>query len=166
MTLDEWINRWPLPAQAIHELQLVTAAYSTPTSGHSENAVAAEARLMLGRYGIVAMRNNVGVLEDKNGRPVRYGLCNETPAMNKTIKSSDDILAIPYVVKPQDVGRKLGIIGGVEYKKRNWVFSGNGRETPQLNFHRMLHAVGGVGIFANSGQSVIDSLVSHGLISP
>jgi hypothetical protein len=165
MTYEEWAMRWALPPQAIQELMLITARTQEPLSGHSEEVVAAECRLELGKHGIITMRNNVGVLEDINGRPVRYGLCNETKAMNQALKSSDDILAIPYVVKPHDVGRTIGRIGGLEYKKRNWVFTGQGREAAQSNFHRMLNSIGGIGLFANSGRCVIDTLVSHGLIS-
>jgi len=164
MTLDDWATRWQLPAQAIAELQHLTAAYSDPHSGKSEAAVASECRLALNQRGIITMRNNVGALKDVKGRMVRFGLCNDTPGMNEVIKSSDDICIIPYVVKPQDVGRKLGVFLGVEHKERNWVFTGKGRETPQANFQRMVSNVGGVGIFANSAQSVIGTLVAQGLI--
>lgn len=165
MTYEEWAIRWALPPQAIQELREITSVTQDPLSGHSEEVVAAECRLALGKHGIITMRNNVGVLEDVNGRPVRYGLCNETKPMNQAMKSSDDILIIPYVVKPHDVGRTIGRFGALEYKKRNWVFSGRGREGAQSNFHRMVAAAGGVGLFANSGRCVIDTLVSHGLIS-
>lgn len=164
MILDEWAQRWALPQQAIDELQQITANYSDGDSTKSEAAVASECRLELNMRGIITMRNNVGVLDDKKGRPVRFGLCNETAGMNKVIKSSDDICIIPYVVKPQDVGRKLGVFLGVEHKERSWNFTGEGRETPQANFQRMLANVGAVGVFANSAKSVIDTLVSQGLI--
>jgi hypothetical protein len=166
MTFDEWAQRWALPAQAIKELQLITATTCEPLDERSEAFVASECRLALGSYGIITMRNNVGALEDIRGRLVRYGLCNENAQMNKVIKSSDDVCIIPYIVKPQDIGRKLGVFLGVEHKRRNWVFTGKGRETPQVNFQRMVNSAGGVGLFANSAQSVIDSLVSQGLISP
>lgn len=165
MTYEEWATRWALPQQAIDELRAITAATSVRDSDHSEEAVTAEARLEMGRRGIITMRNNVGVLEDKYGRPVRYGLCNETPAMNKAVKSSDDILIIPYLVQPKDVGRKIGIFGAAEYKKRNWTYTGNGREEAQNQFHRMVRAAGGIGFFVNSGKCVIDTLVSHGVVS-
>lgn len=164
MTLEQWAQRWALPPQALQELQQATAATSEPRNDRSEAAVAADCRLALGRLGVVTMRNNVGVLEDRNGRPVRYGLCNETPAMNKVLKSADDICILPYTVKPQDVGRKLGVFLGVEHKRANWVYSGDGRETAQLNFQRMVSAAGGVGLFANSAQGLIDSLVRQGLV--
>lgn len=165
MTFDEWALKWALPAQALQEYQELTAATSSPLDDRSEAFVVSECRLALSHYKVIQMRNNVGVLEDVNGTPVRYGLCNETKQMNQIMKSSDDINILPYVVKPQDVGRKLGLFLGVEHKKPNWVYTGKGRETAQLTFQRMVRAAGGVALFANSAQGLIDNLVSEGLIS-
>jgi hypothetical protein len=162
---DVWAWKWQLPPQAIQELMEITAARCEPLSDLSEEAVASECRLELAKHGIISMRNNVGALQDATGRVVRYGLMNETPSMNKAIKSSDDILLIPYVVKPQDVGRTLGLFGGSEYKERKWVFTGKGRENAQANFHRLLGGKGAFGTFANSREALVDSLVKHGLIS-
>lgn len=163
---DVWAWKWKMPPEAIQELMAITAARCEPLSDHSEAAVASECDLELAKHGIITMQNNVGALQDKTGRYVRYGLMNETPAMNKAIKSSDRILLISYVVKPQDVGRTLGLFGGVEYKKRKWVYTGEGREVAQATFHRVLASKGGFGTFANSRESLVDSLVKHGLISP
>lgn len=164
MTLESWATRWQLPPQAIAELQQLTAAYADPNSGKSEEAVASECRLALNQRGIITMRNNVGALKDAKGRWVRFGLCNETKGMNEVIKSSDDICIIPYVVKPKDVGRKLGVFLGVEHKKRNWVFGSESREVAQAQFQRMVSNVGGVAVFANSAQSVIAALENEGLL--
>lgn len=165
MTLEDWQKLWALPAIAIQQLQELTAATSTPSDERSESFAASECRLALSHYKVIQMRNNVGVLEDVNGTPVRYGLCNETKQMNQVMKSSDDVNILPYVVKPQDVGRKLGIFLGVEHKKPNWVYTGKGRETAQLTFQRMVRSAGGVALFANSAKGLIDNLVSEGLIS-
>lgn len=164
MDLTQWATRWQLPPQAVAELQQLTAAYADPNSGKSEEAVASECRLELNQRGIITMRNNVGALKDAKGRWVRFGLCNETKGMNEVIKSSDDICIIPYVVKPKDIGRKLGVFLGVEHKKRDWVYTGEGREVAQANFQRMVGSVGGVAVFANSAKSVIDTLVNQQLI--
>lgn len=167
MTLDEWATRWALPPQAIQELRQITGETADTTSSGSEASVMSECQLLAGQLGVITMRNNVGVLEDqKTGRPVRFGLMNDSQKRNEHFKSSDDICIIPYVVKPHDVGRKFGIFGAIEYKKRNWVFTGAGRETPQANFHRMVNAAGGIAFFANSRQCVIDRLVSTGVVSP
>lgn len=165
MTFEEWAEKWKLPPEAISELNQLSSAFSQPESDVSENAVASECRVLLGKLDIISMRNNVGVLEDRNGRPVRYGLCNESPAMNKVLKASDDILIIPHIVRPEDVGRKFGIFGAAEYKRKDWKFTGKGREVAQSNFHRMVQAKGGIGFFANNPAVIIDTLVSHRLLS-
>lgn len=44
---------------------------------------------MAQQLGARAWRNNVGVLKDTRGVPVRYGLANTSPQMNRMLKSSD-----------------------------------------------------------------------------
>lgn len=46
-------------------------------------------RLECGRRGWHVFRNNVGVLMDRRGVPVRYGLANESKQMNEVLKSAD-----------------------------------------------------------------------------
>ena len=166
MTLDEWAERWKLPDQAVQELRNITTVTSTPANPRSEAAVMSEAQLLAGKLGIITMRNNSGVLEDKNGRPVRFGLGNDSEKRNKHFKSSDDICIIPHIVTQRDVGRKFGIFGAFEYKEADWKFTGKGREEAQANFHRMVNAAGGVGLFVNNRQCLIDRLVDTGLLLP
>jgi hypothetical protein len=165
MTFDEWATRWALHPQAIAELIALGTEYSTPEDQRSEAYATSAGRRELGNRGIISMRNNVGALEDSKGRVVRFGLMNESEKVNKTMKSSDEILIIPYRVKAEDVGRKLGLFGAIEFKRPSWVYSGEGREGAQLNFIRMVQAAGGFATFANGPKMVIDSLVSHGLVS-
>lgn len=46
-------------------------------------------RLEYARRGWHLWRNNVGVLIDAKGRPVRYGLANDSKALNAVLKSGD-----------------------------------------------------------------------------
>lgn len=46
-------------------------------------------RLWASRRGWYLWRNNVGVLRDMRGRPVRYGLANDSAHINAAIKSAD-----------------------------------------------------------------------------
>jgi len=55
------------------------------TEGDVQNLV----RMAYAQLGVRLYRNNVGVLLDKNGRPVRYGLANESKQMNQVFKSGD-----------------------------------------------------------------------------
>ena len=55
----------------------------------TEEEVMRMCRLWAAERGWHLWRNNVGVLIDKTGRPVRYGLANETKALNGVLKSGD-----------------------------------------------------------------------------
>lgn len=55
----------------------------------TEAELQAQIRLEAARRGWRLWRNNSGVLLDRNGRPVRYGLANDSPALNAVLKSSD-----------------------------------------------------------------------------
>lgn len=55
----------------------------------AESNVQNAVRLAAARQGIHLWRNNVGVLLDRRGVPVRYGLANESKQMNQVLKSGD-----------------------------------------------------------------------------
>lgn len=65
---------------------------------------------------VVLWRNNVGVLIDKTGRPVRYGLANESKAMNNRYKSADLIGIRRVTITPDMVGSVVGVFMSVEVK--------------------------------------------------
>ena len=58
------------------------ACAGTQPGAGSEAAVSNDVRLVAARAGTRLWRNNVGVLEDKTGRPVRSGLANDSKALN------------------------------------------------------------------------------------
>ena len=74
-----------------------------------ESAVQSHTRLELARSGALVWRNNVGACEDQSGRIIRYGLCNESSQMNRSLASSDLIGIVPVVIQPHHVGRTLGV---------------------------------------------------------
>lgn len=55
----------------------------------SEAYVQSLVRLEAPGKGVKLWRNNVGVLLDANGRPVRYGLANDSRGLNQELKSGD-----------------------------------------------------------------------------
>lgn len=59
------------------------------TTGLSEADIQNLIRLEAPRRGWHLWRNNVGVLMDRRGVPVRYGLANDSKAMNEVLKSGD-----------------------------------------------------------------------------
>jgi hypothetical protein len=100
-------------------------------------------------------RNNVGVLPDINGRPVRYGLANDSSQINKEIKSSDLIGITPVFITPEWLGHTVGIFTAIECKSPDWSFSPNDkRAVAQLRFHEIVRGAGGFAGFANEPSQI------------
>lgn len=152
MTLQEWAARWGVPWQAIQELAAVnTGAVVEPSRPiTSESALQSLVRLEAGRKHIHLWRNNVGVLLDKTGRPVRYGLANESAALNEVVKSADLIGIEKVLIKPDDVGKIIGRFVSRECKRPDWVFTGKPEELAQLQWATTINAYGGNAAIVNS----------------
>lgn len=86
----------------------------------SETEVQAAVRLEYARRGYRLFRNNVGVLLDQTGRPVRYGLANDSPQINNVLKSSDLIGWHPVTITPGHVGLQLAQFVSLECKPSDW----------------------------------------------
>lgn len=65
-------------------------------------------------------RNNSGAYEDHTGRWIRYGLANDSRAVNQVFKSSDLIGITRRIMTPADVGRVFGIFTAIEVKGPKW----------------------------------------------
>ena len=115
--------------------------------GKNETQNQTEHRGRLCELGYMVMRNNTGVAYSQTGRPVRFGLCNDSAAQNKNIKSSDLIGIIPVVVTPQMVGKTIGQFAAWEVKKPTWEFTGTPQEVAQLRFLQEVRKYGGKGEF-------------------
>lgn len=149
MQLLEWANKHGVSTQALQELYQIHNLDPVPATGFSEAAVQVQVRLEASRMGWRVFRNNVGVLQDERGVPVRYGLANDSSAMNKSIKSSDLIGIRPLIIHPSMVGKVVGQFVAIEVKQSGWKFSGNDREAAQLKFLQLIESLGGKGIFAS-----------------
>jgi len=157
MVLDEWAKFWNISTDALNNLRrmigVLAPMIEESYGGMSESAVQQRRRLNHGyKTGGRLWRNNVGVLFDESGRPVRYGLVNESSKINKTIKSSDLIGITPHIVTPADVGKTLGIFTAEEVKEGDWKFSGNEHEMAQLNFLLIVLSMGGIAKFTKGGD--------------
>lgn len=140
MLLNEWARKWGISAEAIRDLRQQIGV-SIPTAPvheveGGESGVQAAVRLEASRKGIRLWRNNVGVLRDERGVPVRYGLCNESKAINQSIKSSDLI-----GIRPD--GRFIAR----EIKAPGWKFQATPRELAQLKFILLVLSLGGDAAF-------------------
>lgn len=99
----------------------------------TEAEVQQAVRLRAPLIGWCLWRNNSGAFEDKSGRWVRYGLANESKALNKKLKSSD-LIGFD----------NMGFFTAVECKHSLWVFNPNDEhEVAQLEFINHVRNGGG-----------------------
>lgn len=87
-------------------------------------------------------RNNTGVAYDVKGRPVRFGLANDSAQGNKLLKSADLIGIAPRVITQEDVGRTVGLFVALEVKRPD-----GRRLEPQAAFLDLINSLGGYGQF-------------------
>jgi len=120
-----------------------------------ESAVQSHTRLELARAGCLVWRNNVGACEDQSGRIIRYGLCNESAQMNRSLASSDLIGIVPVTITPDMVGKTIGVFAAVECKRSGWhITPGDQRAQAQKRFIDLVRSVGGVGGFVSDPGQV------------
>jgi hypothetical protein len=112
-----------------------------------ESDVLAAIRLATSKRGILVFRNNVGVLRDERNVPVRYGLANDSKALNASVKSSDLIGWMSVRIGPEHVGCKIAQFVSIECKREGWTYRGDDRERAQKKWIDMVNEAGGFGRF-------------------
>ena len=151
-TLHQWAAQWGVPYAALADLQkrlgMDGAAVEPGAAIVSEAGAQAAVRLEAAQKGVRLWRNNSGVLNDETGRPVRYGLCNDSPQINKVLKSADLIGVRPGLVTPAHVGQTLGVFVAREIKSPGWRYAATDREQAQLRFINLVSSLGGDAAFA------------------
>lgn len=146
----EWAARWGIPYYALVDLAATLCPPGTaPAATGSEAAVQQTIRLEASQAGCRLWRNNVGAVDG-----LRYGLANDSPAMNARLKSSDLIGIRPVVITPAMVGRTIGQFMAREVKRPGWVFRGDARERAQLAFLTLVWSMGGDACFANNRGTI------------
>lgn len=149
--LYTWARRWGIPFEAIAELRQqmgVDPIRDAVTDAVTEAGASQRVRLAFARSDGLLFRNNVGAMQDpETGRVVRYGLANESPQMNKRIKSSDLIGIQPVTITLAMVGGVIGQFVAREVKKPGWTYTGAGREAAQLKYLELVISKGGDAAF-------------------
>lgn len=158
-TLFDWAARWRIPHEALVELQreLGYLGGHVAEPGASESAVLAAVRLEAARAGRLGWRNNVGALQDERGRVVRYGLANDSKALNARIKSADLIGINPVLITPGHVGKVIGQFWSRECKAAGWRYTGTDREQAQARWIELIQSRGGDACFASGVGTIIDA---------
>ena len=125
---------------------------STPDTA-SESYAQSLVRLEAARTpGVWLTRNNVGVLpHPDNGRPVRFGLANESAAQNAVLKSADLIGWRSVLITPAHVGQTLAVFLSREVKRPDWRYAGTDRERAQAAWIELVRAAGGDAGFTTGG---------------
>lgn len=85
--LAQWEQTYPDAARALWSM--LAPASPAATGAGSEARVQSAVRLEAAQKGYWLGRNNSGALLDQRGVPVRFGLGNESPAVNRVLKSAD-----------------------------------------------------------------------------
>jgi hypothetical protein len=158
--LTEWSARHGVSAAALQELrrilmQPVTSALHAPDAALSEAAVQNNLRLNASRAGIVTFRNNSGAGKiEGSGSFVRWGLCNESPAQNAQMKSSDVIGCFPMTIIPEHIGKTFGRFYARECKPSNWKRPSGDREIAQQRFIFLINSLGGDAAFHNGSELI------------
>lgn len=161
--LHEWYSRnagKPLTLEVFRDLQLTLGTYTLPLPAEAPEAGKSEAwaqsvvRIEASEKGVKLFRNNVGVLKDETGRPVRYGLGNDSPQQNAILKSADLIGLRPIVILPHHVGHTFGQFVSREIKSPGWQYTGAGRETAQMAWCNLINSCGGDAAFATGAGTL------------
>ena len=114
----------------------------------SESSASDLIRLEASRLGIRLWRNNVGAGKLQDGSFIRWGLCNDSAALNREIKSADLIGIRPLLITPAHVGQVIGQFISREVKHPLWKWHGTDREVAQLAWVDLVNSLGGDACFA------------------
>lgn len=101
----------------------------------------------------------MGAFQAASGSWVRYGLANESKAMNQHIKSSDLIGFTPVVVTAEMVGKTIPVFTAIETKEEGYVPRGKAQQShyeAQDRFCDRVRAHGGIAGIVDSGAAAVE----------
>ena len=97
-------------------------------------------------------RNNVGALKDERGVPIRYGLANDTKALNKIMKSGDLIGWYRRTILAENVGQVIAQFVSIEAKRPGWEYNpSDEHQVAQARWRDLVIAQGGIACFSTGG---------------
>lgn len=155
--LQDWAELWGVPQEALDDLADRSVVACSPDSlatmkSSAESYVQSLVRLAAPVAGYTLWRNNVGALMDKSGRPVRYGLANDSKQLNETIKSADLIGWQPVKITAEMVGQRIARFVSIECKEAGWEYNPNDQhQVAQKRWADLVTAAGGVACFSTGG---------------
>jgi hypothetical protein len=144
MTLIDWATKWGISVDALRDLA-ASICYIPPTKDDgSESRQQSLVRLeAASKRNVYLFRNNVGAAEMTAGGFVRYGLANDTPAMNTAVKSADLIGFRSKLIVQADVGTVVAQFVSREVKRANWHWTDTPENQAQLKWAALINTHGG-----------------------
>lgn len=120
--LRQWATRHHVGADALAELSAILGSgpNDAPEGDRSESNVQSRVRLAAAAQAMRLWRNNVGVLRDDRGVPVRFGLANDSKPLNQRLKSHDLIGWRRLQITPAMVGSVVAQFTSLECKHELW----------------------------------------------
>lgn len=152
--LNSWAARWGVPLEAMVELLQLAEPTVSESRATTESGAQSETRLEAAENGCILWRNNVGAGLLENGSFVRWGLANDSKALNARVKSHDLIGVRRVLVTPDMVGKTFGQFLSREIKQPGWGYSGTDREKAQLAFATIVNSLGGDAKFSTGRGSI------------
>lgn len=156
--LAGWATRHGVTAAALADLAHLLGAEAHPAGTGSEAFAQSEIRLAAPSLQMRLFRNNVGVLQNADGRPVRYGLANDSKALNAKLKSGDLVGWRRLLVTAAMVGRTVAQFASIECKPPGWSYRGDAHEQAQQRWAALVTTEGGIGRFATSAAELDDAV--------
>lgn len=144
MSLLEWAAKWGVSVDALRDLA-TSAIYAPVTKDNgSESRQQSLVRLEAAqKRNVYLFRNNVGACTTDTGSFVRYGLANDTPAMNKAVKSADLIGFRVKLITRADVGTTVAQFVSRECKHATWRWTNTEENQAQLKWAALINTHGG-----------------------
>ena len=85
---------------------------------------------------------------------MRFGLANDSPQVNKVVKSADLIGIKPRVIHQHDVGVLIGQFVSLECKHSTWKYRGDEHEQAQAAWAALITSLGGIARFVTGPEGV------------
>lgn len=147
--LRAWALKHHVGEDALRDLADMLGAGAQVAAGGtaSEARVQSLERLAAPSRDSMLFRNNVGVLRNERGTPVRYGLANDSKALNQRIKSGDLIGWRRRLITPEMVGSTIAQFESLECKPEGWRYTGDEHEQAQQRWAALVVTQGGIARF-------------------
>lgn len=121
----------------------------------TEQTIQQLVKLEASKTGARLWRNNVGATYTQKGSFIRYGLANDSHAVNSKMKSADLIGIKPIVITADMVGCVIGQFISREIKSPQWKFDAKSdRDSAQMAWANLIISLGGDACFVTSEGSL------------